>query len=182
MSKRLTRIWAATAAIAASSLLLAACSTGSDTSDATSENEVHELTFLTAVTPGTPSAAVQDWYLDRLEEASDGRLVIDRTAAESLCKATEIAECIKDGRGDFGLTMPDYTPQNFPTVSVVGIPFMNQNSVAITKALYDLHQTNPDGLAIMEKNNLHLILYWPSGRLLFGSEEPLEQVEDRDGR
>ncbi|NLA65263.1 MAG: TRAP transporter substrate-binding protein DctP [Leucobacter sp.] len=33
----------------------------------------------------------------------------------------------------------------------------------------------------MEKNNLHLISYWPSGRLLFGSKEPLEQVEDLDG-
>lgn len=140
-----------------------------------------ELTVVTAAQPGTPSAAVQDWYLDRVEEKSEGQISFQRTETESVCAATEIVECLRDGRADLGVTVPDYTPQYFSTVSVSGVPFAGQNSQAITQTLYDIHTENEQAIELLEQQGLHYVSTWPVGRFLFGSYEPVESIEDIDG-
>ncbi|WFP16783.1 TRAP transporter substrate-binding protein [Citricoccus muralis] len=164
-----------TGVLAASALALTACS---GVVDDAGDGEAVTLTLATAATAGTPNAAVQDLFLDRLEEASDGRIEIDRTAPESLCEATEIVECLRDGRADIGVTVPDYTPQYFPTLSVSGIPFQGQNSQAITQTLYDIHRDYEPAVARMDDQGLHYVSAWPVGRLLFGAQEPIESAED----
>jgi TRAP-type C4-dicarboxylate transport system substrate-binding protein len=165
-------------AAATSSLLLAGCSDGAAGGDGAAE---YTFTLATAATDGTPNAAAQDWYLDRLEEASDGRISIERTTAEAICAAPEVVECLRDGRADIGVTVPDYTPQYFPTLSVVGIPFINQNSQAVTAALYELHTTNETAIASMDSAGLHYVSAWPVGRLLIGTMEASTSVADLSG-
>ncbi|MGO1183521.1 MAG: TRAP transporter substrate-binding protein [Micrococcaceae bacterium] len=164
--------------LAAGALVLTACD---GVVDQAGDGETITLTLATAATAGTPNAAVQDLFLDRLEEASDGQIEIDRTAPESLCNATEIVECLRDGRADIGVTVPDYTPQYFPTLSVSGIPFRGQNSQAITQTLYDIHRDFEPAVTRMEDQGLHYVSAWPVGRLLFGAQEPIENAEDLDG-
>lgn len=135
--------------------------------------ETFEFTLSTAAQPGTPNAAVQDWYLDRIEEETDGRITFERTAPEALCKAAEVVECVRDGRAQIGVTVPDYTPQYFPSTSMVSIPFLSQNSAAIMESLYDIHQSYQPAVDVMEGNGLHHVATWPVGRLLLGSLTPL---------
>ncbi|MDX2376353.1 TRAP transporter substrate-binding protein DctP [Microbacterium sp. LRZ72] len=173
-------------AIVAAGLLATACSgvvadpDNGDSAGDGGEPEV-ELTLVTAAIDGTPNAAVQDWFLDEVEERSDGAIAFERTEAYSLCAAPEIVECVRDGRADIGVTIPDYTPQYFPTTSVVSIPFIGQNWQAIMQSLYDLHQENPDAEAVMEGNGLHYLATWPVGRLLLGTHEPVTDVAGLDG-
>lgn len=161
-------------------IALGACSSGGGGS-ADGADDAIELTLATSAIAGTPNAAAQDWFLDAVEEATDGSVTFDRTAPEAICAAAEIVECLRDGRADVGVTIPDYTPQYFPTVSVVGIPFVNQNSAAITASLYDVHTTDEQAIALMEQNGLHFVSAWPVGRLLLGTDAPVESVADLDG-
>ncbi|SJM71387.1 TRAP transporter substrate-binding protein [Gulosibacter sp. 10] len=169
---------AALAIGAVSALLLSGCAEGGGGGGNGSE---FHFTLATSAAEGTPNAAVQDWYLDRIEEASEGRITFERTTNEALCVAEEIVECIRDGRADIGVTIPDYTPQYFPTVSVVGIPFLNQNSQAVTAALYDLHTTNEAALASLDSAGLHYVSAWPVGRFLIGTPDETTSVADLAG-
>ncbi|MGP3535552.1 TRAP transporter substrate-binding protein [Microbacterium sp. RD1] len=167
---------AAAGALAAAVLALAGCSgiqnsPGGDADAADGESVV--FTLVTGATAGTPNAAVQDWFLDRVEEVTDGRISFERTATEALCKANEVADCVRDGRAQIGVTVPDYTPQYFPSTSMVSIPFLSQNSQAVMQSIYDLHVEDDAAQAIMDNNNLHHVATWPVGRFLIGSEQPI---------
>ncbi|MFC7402943.1 TRAP transporter substrate-binding protein [Citricoccus sp. GCM10030269] len=180
--------WLAAVALAgaASLALLSGCSDGvvqddgGGNSSADAEPEV-TLTLVTSAIEGTPNQAFQNRYLDMIEEKSDGRIAVERTEAYSLCNAQEIADCVRDGRADIGVTIPDYTPQYFPTTSLVSIPFIGNDWQAITKTLHDLHVENPDAKAIMDRNGLHHIATWPVGKLLIGSPEEVDGPEDLKG-
>lgn len=160
-------------------LALGACSSGGDSS--AGGDDAIELTVATSALVDSPNAAPQDWFLDAVEEATDGSVTFDRTAPEAICTAAEIVECLRDGRADVGVTIPDYTPQYFPTVSVVGIPFVGQNSAAITASLYDVHTQDEQAMGLMERNGLHYVSAWPVGRLLLGTDAPVESVADLQG-
>lgn len=139
------------------------------------------LTQVTAALAGTSNAAVENWFLAEIEERSNGRIAVERTEAYALCDAPEIAECVSDGRADIGVTIPDYTPDRFPSTSVVSIPFLGQNWQGITRALYELHRNNPDAEAVMTGNNLYHLNTWPVGRMLLGTNEPVDTREGLAG-
>ena len=178
-NRRHARTLSAAAAASAFAVALTGC--GGVVDDAAAGGETVTLSVATAAAVGTPNAAVQDWYLDRIEEKTDGRITFDRSAPEALCKAAEVVDCIRDGRADLGVTVPDYTPQYFATVSVSGIPFIGQNSQAITQTLYDIHTSYEPAIETLDQNNLHYISTWPVGRFLLGSKEPITGADDLSG-
>ncbi|MBP1325820.1 TRAP-type C4-dicarboxylate transport system substrate-binding protein [Leucobacter exalbidus] len=139
------------------------------------------FTLATGAQAGTPNAAVQEWFMDRVEEVTEGGINFERTTTEALCKAAEVADCVRDGRAQIGVTVPDYTPQYFPSTSMVSIPFLNQNAQAAMQSIYDLHTDYEPAKAIMERNGLHHVGTWPVGRLLIGNQNPIESIEQFDG-
>jgi TRAP-type C4-dicarboxylate transport system substrate-binding protein len=180
-SSRRTRALAGIGSLATLALALAACSgiQNSDSGsggDSDAGGESVTFTLATGAQAGTPNAAVQDWFLDRVEEVTDRRIAFERTATEALCKAAEVADCVRDGRAQIGVTVPDYTPQYFPSTSMVSIPFLSQNAQAIMQSIYDLHEEYEPAQAVMDGNNLHHVATWPVGRFLLGSEEPLDDA------
>lgn len=166
------------AAVAVAALALSACSGIEGGSADTDEvgGETVTLTLATGAATGTPNAAVQDWFLDRVEEVTDGRIGFERTAPEALCKAAEVADCVRDGRAQIGVTIPDYTPQYFPSTSMVSIPFLGQNSQAIMQSIYELHLDYEPAVRVMAGNGLHHVATWPVGRFLVGSHDPITDV------
>ena len=181
---RFTRRAALAAGSAAAMLLVAGCSgvvADDDGDGGGSAGAEVELTLVTSAIDGTPNAAVQDAYLDLVEERSDGRISFERTEAYSLCNAQEIVDCVRDGRADIGVTIPDYTPQYFPSTSVVSIPFIGQNWQAIMQSLYELHVDNADAKAMMDSNGLHHLSTWPVGRALIGSPTEVTEPSDLEG-
>lgn len=138
-------------------------------------------TLVTGAQADTPNAAVQDWFMDRVEEETDGRLSFERTATESLCKAPEVADCVRDGRAQIGVTVPDYTPQYFPSTSMVSIPFLSQNAQAAMQSIYDLHENYAPAQEIMERNGLHHVATWPVGRFLLGGHDAITSTDQFQG-
>ncbi len=187
-NRRVNRRSAALALTAVAALALAACGGGGgsiETANGGDTNagggETVELVLASMVQETTPHFPVISWFFDELEARSDGRITIDRTAPESICKGPEIAECVRDGRADIGVSIPDYTPQLFPTTSVVSLPFTAYNASAVMKALYQLNTENADALAVWEKNGLELVGAWPVGRAIMGTPEKVSDVADMSG-
>lgn len=163
---------------AIAALGLSACG-GTDTG-ADGEEE-HTFVFANGAQAGTPHEAVQDRYIELLEERSDGRIQIDRTDFEVLCPLDEIAECVSDGRADLGSTITDYTPHMLPSMSVVSIIGLNTDMQATISAIYDVHNEYEPAKQELDDNNLHLASSWPVGTLFIGSQEPVENVDDLSG-
>src|SRR5690625_3683418 len=136
------------AALAATALLgLSACAGGA--SAEADPNATYNFTVANAALDGTPHAAVYNKYLDLVEEKSEGRIQFDRTSFEAICDMDEVVSCVRDGRADLGVTVPDYTPQIFPTTTLGGIPFLSTDIQATTAALYEMHTTNEQAMQMM---------------------------------
>lgn len=174
--KRLLKGLAAGAALA---LSLTACADGVTSSP--EGEEVHTFVLANGTQAGTPHEAVQDRYIEMLEERSDGRIEIDRTDFQVICPLDEIAECVSDGRADIGTTINDYTPHMLPSMSVISIIGMNTDMQAAISAMYDIHQEYEPVMQDLEDNNLHFGSSWPVGTLFIGSQQPVENVDDLDG-
>lgn len=185
-NRRIGRLSAAAAMMAVGGLALAGCSginnSGGSSGDGTGDSgESVTFTLATGAQADTPNAAVQEWFMDRVEEVTEGRITFERTATEALCKAAEVADCVRDGRAQIGVTVPDYTPQYFPSTSMVSIPFLSQNAQAAMQSIYDLHTDYEPAVEIMERNGLHHVATWPVGRFLLGGHDPIESTEQFSG-
>lgn len=179
LSTRGKRFLKGLAAGAALALSLTACGDGVTTAPDT--EEVHTFVLANGTQAGTPHEAVQDRYIEMLEERSDGRIQIDRTDFQVICQLDEIAECVSDGRADLGTTINDYTPHMLPSMSVISIIGMNTDMQAAISAMYDVHQEYEPVMQDLEDTNLHYGSSWPVGTLFIGSQQPAENVDDLDG-
>ncbi|MBB4929578.1 TRAP-type C4-dicarboxylate transport system substrate-binding protein [Lipingzhangella halophila] len=157
-------------------VMSAACGGGADDDGST------ELTVATAAQPDTPSNQVMQWYFNQVEERSNGQLTFDVLPPDSLCEADEVAECTQDGRADVGVSIPDYTPQMFPTDTVVSIPFTADNAHAVTQALDKANTEHEGAQQVWEQNGLVPVSHWPVGRLMLGSPEEVDSMADMQGQ
>lgn len=184
--------FSALAILAGASLVLSACSGGivdegdsgpadSSTEEAVSSGESVTLDMVTMVQPNVPNAPVQNWFLDEIEARSDGRITVNRTEPDSLCKPAEIAECVRDGRADIGISISDYTPQLFPTMSIATIPFMAENSQAFMQAIHKANMENEDAQAAWDRSGVHLVAAWSPGGAIVGANEEIDSIKDLDG-
>lgn len=178
------RLLASLAGLATAGLLLTSCAGGSggSTEGGGDGGESVTLTVASWANPGSVDEAVMEYWTQELEDRSEGRLSFDISYAASLCSADEIPECVRDGRADVGQTIADYAPQLFPQTTVVSIPFLTQNNQAMTQAVWELSTEHEGAAALWESNGLKLVGHNPAGRLLLGSKEPVESVDDIAGK
>lgn len=187
-ARRRPRPWAVAAAASSAALLLAACGGGDGDGDGeggatggAADGESTELVVATMAEAGTVGEAVQNWFVSEVESRSEGRLTFDVTAPNSLCPANEISVCTSDGRADVGVSIPDYTPQMFPQITVVSVPFVAADQQALMQALYDVNHEHEGAMQVWDDNNLTMIAHWSAGRLVMASDEPVESIEDMQG-
>lgn len=169
---------------AAGLLVLTACSGDSKPADggAAPSGETVTINSATMVLPQTPNAPVVEWFFSELEERSEGRIIVDRTEPNAICDADEIAECVRDGRADVGISISDYSASLFPSMSVATIPFLSDNSQALMQALYQVNNENPSAVAQWENAGIELIAGWSPGKAIIGTNEKVENVADLKGK
>lgn len=179
---RSRRLLASLAGVASAGLLLTACAGGDGGADGGDGEESVNLTVASWANPGSVDEAVMEYWTQELEDRSEGRITFDISYAGSLCSADEIPDCVRDGRADVGQTIADYAPQLFPQTTVVSIPFLTQNNQAMTQAVWELSTEHEGAAALWESNGFKLVGHNPAGRLLLGSQEPVESVDDVAGK
>ena len=174
--KHFTRLAKVAATCAAALLALTACEEG-----IVEGADNFYFTVANGALDGTQHALVAEEYYDAVEEASDGRIEFERSSFEATCNMDEVADCVRDGRADIGITVTDYTPHLLPTLSVMSISFLNNDIQASVEALYDLHTNYEPAMAQLEQNNLEYIGAWPVGALLIGADQPIDDYESLQG-
>lgn len=167
------------AAGSALALGLTACAGG--VTGASSSDQI-ELEVATFAPPGSIPENVTNRFFDMVEKRSDGQLTFNVTAPESVCPANEIATCVQDGRVDVGISIPDYNAQLFPTIALVSVPFLTDDAQALMGALHEVNATHEGAANLWEQHGIHPLAHFSPGRLILGTEEPLDSIDGISGQ
>ena len=66
------------------------------------------------LSPTTAQGQATTWWIEELEERTDGRVTVDPFWDASLLGAEEIRDGVRDGRVELGNLTYAYTPSDFP--------------------------------------------------------------------
>ena len=125
-------------------------------------------------------AHILDPWADAIEEASGGRIEIQRFHAMQLGGTPpELMDQAIDGTADIVWTLPGYTPGRFPGTEVFELPFMMEggNAEATSRAFWTLGQES----MLDQFSDVHVLGLWVHGPGLIHSADPIEDVADLNG-
>jgi len=179
---RRTRIAAVVGALALSAGL-AACGGDSDgNGDSESADESRTLSFGYHTGEKTPIGQVWAWWMQEVEERSDGSLTFDAYWDGTLVKGPDIVESLTDGRVDVSQVMPTLYTTTFPVTSVHELPFQSSNSPAVSAAMAEL-ASDEDGPVAGEfaAKGLRPLAWAIGGSSALGTKDPVESVADLEG-
>jgi len=127
----------------------------------------------------TVPAQVLDVWADSVEEASGGRIEVQRFPSMQLGGAPpQLIDQVIDGTVDIVWTLPGYTPGRFPRTEVFELPFMMSDAEAGSRAYWELaEQTMMDA----DFSDIHVLGTWVHGPGVIHSSDPVETVDDLAG-
>ncbi len=123
-------------------------------------------------------ALVLDVWADQVEEASGGRIEIERYPSMQLGGSPpELMDQAIDGVADIVWTVVGYTPGRFPSTEVFELPFMVADARAASCAYWTMYE---EGMQ-EEFSDVHLLGTWVHGPGMFHTADPVETPEDLQG-
>ncbi|WP_341864283.1 TRAP transporter substrate-binding protein [Gymnodinialimonas sp. 57CJ19] len=121
---------------------------------------------------------VLDVWADQIEEASDGRISIERYPSMQLGGSPpELLDQAIDGVADIVWTVVGYTPGRFPSTEVFELPFMVADARAASCAYWTMYEESMQE----EFSSVHLLGTWVHGPGLFHTADPVETPADLEG-
>lgn len=123
-------------------------------------------------------ALVLDVWADQIEEASDGRIAIERYPSMQLGGSPpELMDQAIDGVADIVWTVVGYTPGRFPSTEVFELPFMVADARAASCAYWTMYEESMQE----EFSSVHLLGTWVHGPGLLHTADPVEVPSDLEG-
>ena len=124
------------------------------------------------------SQLLTDWET-QVEQLSDGRIDVDLFASMSLGGSPgSLYDQAADGAVDIILTLPGYTPGRFNQSEVFELPFMMEDVVATSKALWSMIDND---LQETEFEEVQVLSAWVHGPGIIHSKKPITALEDMAG-
>ena len=124
-------------------------------------------------------AKILDVWADNVEEASGGRIQIDRFPSMQLGGTPpELMDQAIDGVADIVWTVVGYTPGRFPTTEVFELPFMVEDARAASCAywtMFEEHMKDDEFAAVK------ILGTWVHGPGMFHTSDPVETPGDLQG-
>lgn len=122
---------------------------------------------------------VLDVWADNVEEASGGRIAVERFPSMQLGGTPpELMDQAIDGVADVVWTVVGYTPGRFPTTEVFELPFMVEDARAASCAYWTMFEEYMrDG----EFADVKILGTWVHGPGMFHTAEPVETPADLEG-
>ncbi len=157
----------------AAAVMATAFSTGAHAQDVTLK--LHQFLPAQANVP----KLVLDVWADKVEEASDGRIKVDRFPSMQLGGSPpELMDQAIDGIADVVWTVVGYTPGRFPSTEVFELPFMVEDARAASCAYWNLFESN---MAATEFKDVKILGTWVHGPGMFHTNEPVNEPADLQG-
>jgi len=154
---------------------------GCSSSDATSGDEKsYELSFSTWMAASTWWYQVDEAWMNRLEEKTDGRLKIIGYPGESLVNQMRIYDGILNGTTDIGVTGCAYSPGSFPLMEILEMPGIKVNDTV--SATFAKWETYKKFAPLEDFANTKVIYLGASAPLHLMTKTPIRTVEDFKGK
>lgn len=144
--------------------------------EAPADDEVFELS-LAHFQPSThevETVLIQGW-IERIEEATEGRVLIESYPGGTLIPGTEIYEGVVDGVADIGHSCQAYTRGRFPVQETLLVPGLYwENALVADRVLTDLIEE----LEPQELDDVKNMFFWTTGRGDLLTQEPVRNMDD----
>ncbi|MEM0949295.1 MAG: TRAP transporter substrate-binding protein [Pseudomonadota bacterium] len=122
---------------------------------------------------------VLDVWADGVEEASEGRIKVDRFPSMQLGGTPpQLMDQAIDGVADIVWTVVGYTPGRFPSTEVFELPFMVTDARAASRAYWQMFEKH---MKDTEFKDVHILGTWVHGPGLFHTNAPVEVPADLQG-
>lgn len=166
------------AALAAVALGAAACGGAAGSDPAAGGIEEMELQMASFLSPTTAQGQAITWWMEQLEERTEGKVTVDTFWDASLLGAEEVRDGVRDGRVELGNISYAYTPSDFPLTSIVEVPFLGDNIGAQMHALNTMYATDPAFRGEWEdKQGIKVLSFIGIPPALTGTKEPVTTVD-----
>lgn len=155
--------------------------------------DIEPVTLEMQVTSGSGQAFGGQAYeklAEDVQEWSDGKVTININWTGSVVPPAEVDDALADGRLDLGLVSFQYEPQVFPiTNNVLDIATVDRSSTALVglaaeqMAMMQVANETPEFFEEFQSKSLTPLLPMnPQGPLGFSCSEPIDSVEDLQGK
>ena len=162
----------------AASAAIAALSMGAMATTATAQEVTLKLHQFLPAQANVPKLVLDVWA-DNVEEASGGRIKIERYPSMQLGgKPPELMDQAIDGVADIVWTVVGYTPGRFPSTEVFELPFMMTNARAASRAYWEMFEKH---MKDTEFSDVHILGTWVHGPGLIHTKDPVVAPEDLQG-
>lgn len=124
---------------------------------------------------------VLDVWADNVEEASGGRIKVDRYPSMQLGgKPPELMDQAIEGVADIVWTVVGYTPGRYPSTEVFELPFMMTESGAgpVSRAYWEMFETH---MKDTEFKDVHILGTWVHGPGMIHSNKEVKTPADMAG-
>lgn len=145
------------------------------------------LSFATHVSADSPAPkqSLIPW-MDAIEEATGGRVKIERYWDETLCKAADNASAVSSGMADMAYILPGFTAGMFPINEVFSLPFLPVPSNEVLGAVaWQSMESIPEIRQELENLNMMVLSYINPGPYVPMSTQkagPIKTLEDWKGK
>lgn len=153
-------------------------SQGGGDADEVSDIELVVSNFHTA---NSAESALLHWWLDQVEERTDGRVSFERYDQEALCPGSENIECARDGRADIVSSVPAYTAGFFQIGEIMSIPFQSENPEAISRAFTEWSKEYPEVQEEVEAHGIRTLYLQGIDVAVVGAKKPIRNMADLKG-
>ena len=122
---------------------------------------------------------ILDVWADKVEEASEGRIKIDRFPSMQLGGSPpELMDQAIDGVADIVWTVVGYTPGRFPSTEVFEMPFMMTNAKAMSSAYWQMFEKH---MKDSEFKDVHILGTWVHGPGMLHTSKEVRTPADMEG-
>ena len=122
---------------------------------------------------------ILDVWADKVEEASEGRIKIDRFPSMQLGGSPpELMDQAIDGVADIVWTVVGYTPGRFPSTEVFEMPFMMTNAKAMSSAYWQMFEKH---MKDTEFKDVHILGTWVHGPGMLHTSKEVRTPADMEG-
>jgi TRAP-type transport system periplasmic protein len=152
---------------------------GEESGDAGPEFEWDMAAFLSAE---SAQGQAMEWWMDEIEERSDGRIQFNRFYNESLVAGADTRDALNDGRVQIANLTTAFTAGDFPLTEVGELPFVGDNVPAQLTTLNQMYAENDAFQEEWRSQGIHVISFIAISPPVTGAAEPIESADWFEGK